>query len=338
MGNFLDTPITEKESSIGEDARTGLSYGVSAMQGWRAQMEDDHVHMLGLPNAPDISLFGVYDGHGGDLVAHYVAKNFPRHLEATNLMMCDSSKDDFMQKSKEAFEAALMSIDAELRALPEVESGQDQSGSTSVMTLVSPKHIICANTGDSRAVLSRDGTAVPLSHDHKPFNAGEKERIEMAGGSVKFNRVNGDLAVSRALGDFVYKRCSDVNAEDQAVTAFPEMIMENRQGSDEFIVLACDGIWDVMTSQDVVDKVRNMLLNGRPKETVASEESMGSDQAADTENAPAAPPRPWDLAAVCETLIDQCLQLGSRDNMSVIIVTLQPAFKPKPEHGSSNGS
>ena len=115
---------------------------------------------------------------------------------------------------------------------------------------------MCANTGDSRAVLARGGQAVTLSNDHKPYLPGEKERIEKAGGQVKFNRVNGDLAVSRALGDFVYKRCESVAFKEQAVTAFPEIIVEEREESDQFIVLACDGIWDVMSSQEVVEKVR----------------------------------------------------------------------------------
>lgn len=332
MGNFLDTPITEKETSVAEDARVGLAYGVSAMQGWRAQMEDDHLHTLSLPNLPEISLFGVYDGHGGDMVAHYAAQHFQRiflqHFTAS------PTAPDFVDRAKVAFETALLEIDAELGQLPEVQSGQDQSGSTSVMTLVSPGHIICANTGDSRAVLSRDGVAVALSYDHKPFNPEEKDRIENAGGTVKFNRVNGDLAVSRALGDFVYKR-ADVGPKQQAVTAFPEMMTESRElGKDEFIVLACDGIWDVMSSQEVVNKVRELIRNGRPER--AAEDSTGaSDQAGEPEPSLPAAPRPWDLGAVCEELIDHCLRLGSRDNMSVVLVALQPAFKPTPAAASS---
>lgn len=326
-------------------------------------MEDDHLHLLGLPDAPDISLFGVYDGHGGDFVAHYAARKFPEHLlRAATLRSSDSN---FASTASKAFEVALMSIDAELLRQPEIESGQDQSGSTSVMTLIGPKDIVCANTGDSRAVLSRGGEAVPLSHDHKPMNPEEKARIEAAGGTVKFNRVNGDLAVSRALGDFVYKRCETVNATAQAVTAFPEvcllwapncsaleprwhgrpyasppnapllqMIVETRDPEkDEFVVLACDGIWDVMSSQAVVDKVRDLLLNGRPPAPPPPLQGQHPNGAA------AVPPppqekRPWDLGAVCEELIDHCFVLGSRDNMSVVVVILNPAFKPKLEAAS----
>ena len=105
-------------------------------------MEDDHLHLLGIPGAPDISLFGVYDGHGGDFVAHYVAKKFPEHLlRAGSLRGSDA---ELGGSASRAFELALMSIDAELLRQPEVESGQDQSGSTSVMTLIGPKHIVRA--------------------------------------------------------------------------------------------------------------------------------------------------------------------------------------------------
>ena len=240
--------------------------------------------------------------------------------------------EDVPAAAKAAFETAVMSIDAEMRTIQEIESGQDQSGSTSVMTLLAPKHIVCANSGDSRAVLCREGKEVALSHDHKPYNPEEKERIEAAGSHVKFNRVNGDLAVSRALGDYVYKRCETVDAARQAVTAFPEIICVDRDPKDEFIVLACDGIWDVMSSQEVCDKVREMLVNGRPpppppEESAAADDGMAPEPAAHQPS-----PRPWDLGAVAECLIDHCLQLGSRDNMSVIVVLLDPSLAPKPEN------
>ena len=204
-----------------------------------------------------------------------------------------------------------------------METGKDQSGSTAVMTLLSPTHVVCSNTGDSRAVLCRSGQAVALSHDHKPDNAIEKERVQGAGGEVKFGRVNGDLAVSRAVGDFVYKRCESQPAEKQAVTAFPDIISVARDAGDEFVILACDGIWDVMSSQEVVSKVTDLLRNGRPP-------PKPQESSDDPDAPPPQPPRPWDIGAVCEALIDHCLELGSRDNMSVIIVLLQPGLEPKP--------
>jgi len=324
MGNFLDAPMTDKQTSTDEDSEKGFAYGVSAMQGWRAQMEDDHIHFLKLPKIPDLALFGVFDGHGGDMVAHHTAANFHKHLLQTNILRPKMSATEFPTEAKTAFETALMSLDDEMRHMEEVETGQDQSGSTSVMTLLSDTHIVCANTGDSRAVLSRNGVAVPLSFDHKPYDTKEKDRIENAGGHVKFNRVNVDLAVSRALGDFLYKRCETVPDELQAVTAFPEVITEERQVTDEFIVLACDGIWDVMSSQEVVDKVHDLLRTGPPPPPPVG--SMEGEQRAVT----AAPDREWNLGTISEVLIDHCLHLGSRDNMSVIILMLKPSLVPRP--------
>ena len=187
-------------------------------------MEDDHIHMLTLsPELPHLSLFGIFDGHGvctpwlgsrlgsgsaarpnpnpdsaqGEMIAHYIAEHFAEHLIKTNKLTADQSKIE--TQAKEAFEAALMAIDAEMRTLPDVENGKDQSGSTAVMTLLSPTHVICSNTGDSRAVLSRAGEAVALSDDHKPDNAEEKERVLAAGGEVKFGHPNLTLAPALTL-------------------------------------------------------------------------------------------------------------------------------------------
>ena len=89
------------------------------------------------------------------MVAQYTARHVAQKLLDTKHLTPGLAEVEVPAKSKAAFEKALMDIDAELRKLPEVESGQDQSGSTSVMTLFSPQFVVCANTGDSRAVLCR---------------------------------------------------------------------------------------------------------------------------------------------------------------------------------------
>ena len=82
----------------------------------------------------------------------------------------------------------------------------ERSGTTGVIVLVTPHHILCANAGDSRAILARNGVALPLSFDHKPANDVETVRVDKSGGFVKNGHVDGDLAVSRAFGDFSYKK------------------------------------------------------------------------------------------------------------------------------------
>lgn len=103
--------------------------------------------------------------------------------------------------------------------------------------------------GDSRVIASVNGAVQVLSLDHKPCNDTERERIQAAGGWVEFNRVNGNLALSRALGDFVFKRNSQKVPQEQIVTAFPDIEVRKVTEDWEFLLMACDGIWDVMTNE-----------------------------------------------------------------------------------------
>ena len=147
------------------------------------------------------------------------------------------------------------------------------------------------------------GKVIPMSFDHKPFNDTEQSRIEKAGGHVRNKRVNGDLAVSRALGDFGYKQRPDLPDAEQQVSAEPDIEIHERMGSEEFLIIACDGIWDVMSNEGACDYVRYLLNIG--------EQNMG---------------------LIAEELIDHCLELGSRDNMSVILLEL-----PNIQYGKGKG-
>lgn len=113
--------------------------------------------------------------------------------------------------------------------------------------------MLCANAGDSRAIASVGGKAVELSRDHKPDDQVEKDRIEKAGGFVSNGRVEGNLAVSRALGDFEYKSKDNVHVSEQPVTAKCDFIKVPVTPDLEFIFLACDGVWDVRTNQEAVE-------------------------------------------------------------------------------------
>ena len=89
-----------------------------------------------------------------------------------------------------------------------------------------------------------------MSYDHKPEDRIERERIYNAGASIIDGRVNGNINLSRAIGDLEYKENASLPPEQQAVTAFPDIKEVTLQPNDEFIVLACDGIWDVLSNQD----------------------------------------------------------------------------------------
>lgn len=128
-----------------------------------------------------------------------------------------------------------------------------QAGCTAVVVLKIGNKLYCANAGDSRGVLARAGKAVALSEDHKPAHEGERSRIIAAGGFLSdiggMCRVNGNLNLSRAIGDLKYKQNPDLPPEHQIITAEPDIRQETLGPDDKFVILACDGVWDVMSNQ-----------------------------------------------------------------------------------------
>lgn len=138
-----------------------------------------------------------------------------------------------------------------------------QAGCTAVVALKVGKELYVANAGDSRGILCRGGKAIPLSEDHKPAQEREKNRILSAGGFLSeiggVCRVNGNLNLSRAIGDLKYKSNAQLHPKDQIITAQPDVKAFVLQPEDQFMVLACDGVWDVMSNQEVVDFVKKQL-------------------------------------------------------------------------------
>ena len=261
MGAFLDKPKTEKHNQCGEG--NGLRYGLGSMQGWRVEMEDAHTAVIGLPlGLKDWSFFAVFDGHAGAKVSAYCAEQLLQAITLNEDFRSSVDAEEFQPTSemvKKGIKKGFLSLDDKMREMPEMMSGDDKSGSTAVCVLLSPNHIFFANCGDSRGVLSRAGKVHFSTQDHKPFHPLEKERICNAGGSVMIQRVNGSLAVSRALGDFEYKSVEGKGPCEQLVSPEPDVIAEDRTGDDEFLVLACDGIWDVMTNEELCDFIRNRM-------------------------------------------------------------------------------
>jgi protein phosphatase 1G len=128
------------------------------------------------------------------------------------------------------------------------------SGCTAVVALLqNEKNLYVANAGDSRCVVCRSGKAIEMSEDHKPEDEIERERIEKAGGQVtKDGRVNSGLNLSRAIGDHSYKQNKALPLSEQMITALPDIRkLDIDVEKDEFMVLACDGIWNFMSSQEV---------------------------------------------------------------------------------------
>ncbi|KAF8133793.1 PP2C-domain-containing protein [Boletus edulis] len=226
------------------------------MQGWRITMEDAHAAVLTLKEGTKEknSFFGVYDGHGGSTVAKFAGKNVHKRLLAEEAYR--------KKRYDEAMKRAFLGTDEDLLADP--AHTRDPSGCTAVAALLTHDNkIYVANAGDSRSVISVKGEVKPLSYDHKPSNDTERARIVGAGGYIEFGRVNGNLALSRALGDFEFKKNYSLIPQKQAITSDPDVTVHEITNEDEFLVLACDGIWDCLTSQQVVDVIRLKISEGK---------------------------------------------------------------------------
>eukprot|EP00557_Chaetoceros_sp_GSL56_P008848 CAMPEP_0176499714 /NCGR_PEP_ID=MMETSP0200_2-20121128/13091_1 /TAXON_ID=947934 /ORGANISM="Chaetoceros sp., Strain GSL56" /LENGTH=401 /DNA_ID=CAMNT_0017898185 /DNA_START=583 /DNA_END=1784 /DNA_ORIENTATION=+ len=142
------------------------------------------------------------------------------------------------------------------------------AGCTAVCAVIVGNTLTVANAGDSRVVLCReDGVAEAMSFDHKPMDNTEMERIKKAGGFVnQFGRVNGNLNLSRSIGDLKYKQVPNIGPADQMITAEPDIKSVVLNENDEFVILACDGIWDCLTNEEAVKYVRDRIDTMTPIE------------------------------------------------------------------------
>jgi protein phosphatase PTC1 len=251
----------------------------------RNAMEDAHVFIDGFGKNPKQSYFGVYDGHGGRAIVEYLEKYLHQNFEKEIL---DTNAKTYKEIIN-AFETSFLLTDIQT-----AKANLAVSGSTAIVNFIQvddatgTKHLHTANCGDARSVLSRNGVAIRLSHDHKASDIVEKNRIEKSGGFILRNRVLGVLAVSRSFGDHSLK---------QFVVSTPYVKSMELTEDDEFLILACDGVWDVMSDQEVVDFVK-----------VYSDSNGGNTN------------EKFDLIA--RALVDEALKRGSTDNITAYVVKL----------------
>jgi serine/threonine protein phosphatase PrpC len=227
---------------------------------------------------------------------------------------------------------------------------------------------VCSNVGDSRCVLGTKSKVIAFTEDHKPSNEEEKERIEKAGGFVRFDRVNGELAMSRAIGDFRYKLNLQLAVHEHQVIAIPDIaIHERNHDEDEVLILACDGVWDVLSNEEAIQYVTNIVLmndskekdekgsnssdedddeesNGSPIPENSSEDSNGNGNGKGVgfnlrkrvyKNGSSDQITSQEAA---ESLIDLALKDGSTDNISAIVVRFTSSSKSSSTSPSSEVS
>lgn len=216
-----------------------LSCGYSSFRGKRATMEDFYDIKNTKIGGQTVCMFGIFDGHGGSHAAEFLKG----HL-FENLM----KHPQFISDTKLAITETYRQTDVEF-----LDSEKDtfrDDGSTASTAVLVGSHLYVANVGDSRTVISKAGKAIPLSEDHKPNRTDERKRIESAGGIVMWAgtwRVGGVLAMSRAFGNRMLK---------QYVVADPEIRDQKVEEEFELLVLASDGLWDVVPNEDAVSIAR----------------------------------------------------------------------------------
>ncbi|EPY22722.1 protein phosphatase [Strigomonas culicis] len=279
MGSVLPKPILSKV--VDRTGNGSVSAACASVNGYRSSMED--AHMLVAENGAKYSYFGIFDGHNNEKCSEYIAEHMPARLKAL----------------KEPITAA--ALERVCTDLDEAFFKQDNDGgSTGTFCLIGADYKVkIANVGDSRILVSRKGKMVFHTEDHKPYNPGEAERIVRCGGSVTNNRVDGDLAVSRAFGDSMFKVAGTKDYRNQKVIAVPDVSEVACQAGDT-IILACDGVFEGdFSNAEVCAFVQEQMT------------------------------KCWgDLAVVACRVCDQAILRGSKDNISCMIVQL--------EDGSSN--
>jgi len=288
MGN-LTTAVesVEYERHASED----IIATAGSMQGFRLDMEDDLTICLRLPKHPNCAFVGVYDGHSGNFSSECLAQKLWREI------------DNLEKITEESISWIILQMDLDWSKSP-----HRFSGSTIVFAIIErPKtrnktyKILIGWVGDSRAFAVKKGRLNDLTVDHKPNNPEEKARIESAGGSVSYdNRVDGELAMSRAFGDWNLKDLDNTNDEDykkNKVICIPDyQSIELEEG--DCLLLSCDGLTEQLENKDIYDE----LLEQRNR-------------------------NPDDADVVIDGLLQKALQSGSKDNMTAVLVEFRDGTK-----------
>ncbi|GJN34194.1 hypothetical protein PR202_gb22838 [Eleusine coracana subsp. coracana] len=298
---------TRKRRVEGGDHAAPRKHGAASVAGRRREMEDAVSVRESFIAAGEgrCDFYGVFDGHGCSHVAEACRDRMHDILaEEISAAGVQSRESEPAAAWTAAMERSFARMDAEV-ASPSVAAAAsttcrcdahkcDHVGSTAVVAVVEDGRVVVSNCGDSRAVLCRaDSPAVALTSDHKPDRPDELARIEAAGGRVIFwegARVLGVLAMSRAIGDGYLK---------PYVTAVPEVTVTDRTEHDECLILASDGLWDVVSNEAACEVARACLRRGRDK---------------------------W-CAEAATLLTKLALARRSSDNVSVVVVDLRPTTR-----------
>jgi serine/threonine protein phosphatase PrpC len=266
----------------------------------RTHMEDcqlttDLTGHPALSFAKSTILCAVFDGHGGDQTAEYLAAHMPEHIVSQGAAA-------LQEQPRSALERAIGCAEREVLAAWKPDAGH-ASGSTLCLALLIDGELHMANVGDSRAVLAQGDKAAPLTMDHKPSSTAEAARISAADSNASVSGdgyLYGELGVSRGLGSAHLK----ADPAKRAYVATPEVTSVQLGPSDDFVVLGTDGLWDAVGPQEAVAAARRCLAEGN------------------------------DAAVASAALVERAKKLGSSDNISVVVLLLHDRGITLPKNNS----
>lgn len=267
-----------------------------SLKGRRESNEDKHNIILNENgknnNYVPVNYFGIYDGHGGKYVSKYLSENLPEKFMNKNVHY-PLTKNYILQE--------YTNIQNNLKYNSNGEAMH--CGSTCLVVLHykyakdGRYYINVINSGDSRSIICRDNMAMPLTKDHKPDWPEERHRITALGGNIYYDgddyRIK-DLSVSRAFGD-----CK----AEPYLTCIPDIFRYRIEKNDKFIVLACDGLWDKLTNQEVVNFILNECYDGITNKRINKKIN------------------------IAKKLGEYAIFKGSTDNISIIIVFINNKHK-----------
>eukprot|EP00002_Diphylleia_rotans_P038985 TRINITY_DN8940_c0_g1_i2.p1 TRINITY_DN8940_c0_g1~~TRINITY_DN8940_c0_g1_i2.p1 ORF type:complete len:615 (+),score=118.70 TRINITY_DN8940_c0_g1_i2:57-1901(+) len=267
-------PVEAPDIKVTQPVRR-YEYGAFETRGRRMQMEDVTVIHGDVREGRGEDVFVVLDGHGGRAAADFVAENFVKTL---------ISKLDSLSDCKSSMKETFTSINQDMT------SRFVHCGATAAVVFLQQSHLIAANIGDTRIIafsdtMSSEGDIRSLSEEHKPSTKNEYDRVMSLGGTIKEGRLCGVLAVTRAFGDAFFSPY--VCAEP----ALFELPLDDLQTGNWFIVLATDGVWDVMSNKEVADHVLDKAVTNH-------------------------------LASVSKSLVEAAHSKGSTDNISATIIRI----------------
>jgi len=243
------------------------------------------------------SIFGVFDGHRGRKCSSFVAKTLPLVL-----FQNENFPNDIPKALTETYR------ETDIMFLTKAKKNNFHDGSTGIVICIYGNKLYVANTGDSRGVMCKGNQTIVLSEDHKPNNPKERERVEKYGGKVKKHgeiyRINGDISVARSFGDLDLKDKETLG--EKYLTCEPDITEFDIDEECEFIILACDGLWDVVSNEEAVDFVKSKL-----KEFEEYRPKNFKDQN-------------QDIYLTSVYLAQLAREKESKDNISCLIVSLRP--------------